>query len=87
MLLLTAHPGPLAESLGGVESLVNHPETAQYVEDSTPLVTRPEPIITLGGGVTTRMAEQRQVLRDRVISLPKRWQSFTPMLSSTERFL
>ncbi|MBA5867287.1 MAG: TraM recognition domain-containing protein [Nitrospira sp. CR1.3] len=53
--------------------LVNHPETAQYVEDSTPLVTRPEPIITLGGGVTMRMAEQRQVLRDRVMSLPKRW--------------
>lgn len=53
--------------------LLNHPETAQYVEDSTPLVTRPEPIITLGGGVTMRMVEQRQVLRDRVMSLSKRW--------------
>ncbi|CAE6734417.1 type IV secretory system conjugative DNA transfer family protein [Nitrospira defluvii] len=53
--------------------LLNHPETAQYVEDSTPLVTRDEPMIEVGGRVMMKLTARRQVLRDRVMSLPKRW--------------
>lgn len=52
---------------------VNHAETAQHVEDSSPLVQRPEPIISVAGHVTLRMSDQRLVLRDRVMHLMSRW--------------
>lgn len=52
---------------------VNHADTAQHVEDSSPLVQRPEPIISVAGSVTLRLSDQRLVLRDRVMHLMPRW--------------
>ena len=51
---------------------VNHAETAQSVEDASPLVQRPRSVVSVQGNVTLHLNEERLVLRDRVLHLPKR---------------
>lgn len=52
---------------------VNHPETCQYVEDSSPLVERQDAVVSAAGSVTIRYVDERLVLRHRVMDLSKRW--------------
>lgn len=52
---------------------VNHPDTCQYVEDSSPLVVREDAVVSAAGSVTIRYVDERLVLRHRVMDLPKRW--------------
>lgn len=52
---------------------VNHPDTCQYVEDSSPLVQRVDPVVSAAGSVTIRYVDERLVLRHRVMDLPQRW--------------
>jgi hypothetical protein len=52
--------------------LVNHPETARYVEESSPLIKRFAPILSFGGGISVREMEENQVLSHKVLTLPKR---------------
>lgn len=53
--------------------LVNHPETAQHIEATSPLRDRYEPVMQLGGDVTIRTVEGPAIRADRVLRLPKRW--------------
>jgi len=51
---------------------VNHPETAQYVEKSTPIVRKFSPILSFGGGISVREIEEPMVRADRVLRLKPR---------------
>lgn len=51
---------------------LNHPETAQHVEDRSPIVDRQEAVIGLGASVTMRGMKTRQIQQDRVIGLENR---------------
>lgn len=53
--------------------LVNHPETAQHIEATSPLRHRYEPVLQMGGDVTIRTVEGPAIRADRVLRLPKRW--------------
>lgn len=53
--------------------LVNHPETAQHIEATSPLRHRYEPVFTMGGDITIRTTEGPAIRADRVLRLPKRW--------------
>lgn len=55
-----------------VYMLVNHPDTAMYVEDSSPSVKIYQPILSFGGGISVRETEVKQVLAAQVLQLPKR---------------
>jgi len=52
--------------------LVNHPQTAQHVEDMSPIVQKYQPILSFGGGISVREVEEKQILANKVLSLPKR---------------
>lgn len=55
---------------------VNHEKTSKFVEESTPLKNLQQPILSLSGGkmgVSLREVEERLVLKERVVSLPRRW--------------
>lgn len=52
--------------------LVNHPETARHIEDSSPLVTKHQAYLSFGGGITIRQAEEKQIPAFRVMQLRKR---------------
>lgn len=52
--------------------LVNHPETAQYVEDSFPEVKRYNPILGFGRDITVRENFRKLVTADNVLQLPPR---------------
>lgn len=52
---------------------VNHAETCQYVEDSSPLVEKQDPVVSAAGAVTIRYVDERLVLRHRVSELEHRW--------------
>lgn len=52
--------------------LVNNPDTAKYVEDSSPDIKKFQPMIAFGGGVTLRETEAKQILASNVMQLPKR---------------
>jgi type IV secretory pathway TraG/TraD family ATPase VirD4 len=52
--------------------LLNHPETAQLVEDAAPRVTRRDSVIVLGGGLTGRLIEVPLIRSADVLQLPKR---------------
>jgi len=56
-----------------VYMLVNHPQTAKYVEDSAPVRRKYQPILSFGGGISVREMEERQVLASQVLQLPKRY--------------
>lgn len=51
---------------------VNHPETAQHVEDTSPLVTVNQPLLNLGGGITIRPTKDKMVPAHRVLKLAAR---------------
>lgn len=55
-----------------VYMLVNHPDTARFVEESSPRVKRFQPILSFGGGITVREIEENQILSQNVLQLPKR---------------
>lgn len=52
--------------------LVNHPETAQYVEDSSPEVKVYSPILSFGGGITIKEVKERRIKAFKVMELDKR---------------
>lgn len=52
--------------------LVNHPETAQYIEDSSPTIRKYQPILSFGGGISVREIEDKQILAYKVLQLQKR---------------
>lgn len=52
--------------------LVNHPETAMYVEESSPNIKKFQPMISFGGSVTLRETDTKQILAGSVLQLPKR---------------
>ncbi len=52
--------------------LVNHPETAQYMEDSAKTVKKQQMIVNMGTGASMRELEEKQVLAEKVLRLPKR---------------
>lgn len=52
---------------------LNHPETAQHVQETSPWLNRQESVIGLGSGVTFRGMKTRMVQQDKVITLPDRW--------------
>lgn len=56
-----------------VYMLVNHPDTAQYVEDSSPNIQKYQPILSFGGGISVREIEDKQILAASVLQLPKRY--------------
>ncbi|MEW6545034.1 MAG: TraM recognition domain-containing protein [Nitrospirota bacterium] len=56
-----------------VYMLVNHPDTAKYVEQSSPQVKRRKGVVALGGGVTSQSTEVPQIQAFQVLQLPKRW--------------
>ena len=51
---------------------VNHPDTAAFVMDTSPIVDRQEAVIGLGARVTMRGVKMRQVQQEKVLELPKR---------------
>ena len=51
---------------------VNHPDTAQLVEDSSPLKKTYQPILSFGGGISMRGLEEKQILASQVLQLPQR---------------
>lgn len=51
---------------------LNHPETAQHVEERSPFVDRQESVIGLGSSVTMRGMKIRQIQQDKVIQLENR---------------
>lgn len=52
--------------------LVNHPETAQYIEDSFPLIRKYSPMLSFGRDITTREIYRKLVTADQVLQLPPR---------------
>ena len=52
--------------------LVNHPETARFIELSSPKVKKFQPILSFGGGITVREMEENRILAQNVLRLPKR---------------
>lgn len=52
--------------------LVNHPETALFVEDSFPMVKRYEPLLGFGRDITVRENLKKLVIKEQVMMLPKR---------------
>ena len=55
-----------------VYMLVNHPETAQFMEDSSPTIKKYQPILSFGGGISVREIEDKQILAPNVLQLEKR---------------
>ncbi len=55
-----------------VYMLVNHPETARFIEESSPKVKKFQPILSFGGGITVREVEENQILLQNILQLPKR---------------
>ena len=51
---------------------VNHPETAQYVEESTPVVRKFSPILSFGGGISVREIEEPMIRADQILRLKPR---------------
>jgi type IV secretory pathway TraG/TraD family ATPase VirD4 len=52
--------------------LMNHPDSAQYVEDSSPIVKRYQPMLSFGGGISVREIDERQLQAYCVLQLEKR---------------
>ena len=52
--------------------LVNHPETAQYVEDSSPEIKTYSPLLSFGGGITIKEVKERRIKAFKVMELNKR---------------
>ena len=55
-----------------VYMLVNHPETAKFIELSSPIRKKFQPYLSFGGGITVREVEENQILSENVLQLPKR---------------
>jgi len=52
--------------------LINHPETAQYVEDTSPMVKKFDSLLSFNSGITLKEKEEKQILAPQVLQLPKR---------------
>ncbi|HOL44395.1 MAG TPA: TraM recognition domain-containing protein [Methanothrix sp.] len=55
-----------------VYMLVNHPDTARYIEESSPMMRKYQPILSFGGGISVREMEERSIQAPYVMQLPKR---------------
>lgn len=55
-----------------VYMLVNHPDTAAYIESSSPSIKKYQPILSFGGGISVREIEEKQILAYKVLQLKKR---------------
>lgn len=55
-----------------VYMLVNHPETARFIELSSPKIKKFQPVLSFGGGITVREVEDSRILAQNVMRLPKR---------------
>ena len=55
-----------------VYMLVNHPETAKFIELSSPKVKKFQPVLSFGGGITVREMEENRITAQNVLRLPKR---------------
>ena len=51
---------------------VNHPETAEYMENTSPPVKLFSPVLSFGGGISVREKEEKMIMGHRVIQLEKR---------------
>jgi hypothetical protein len=52
--------------------LVNHPDTAKFVELTAPVKKVYQPILAFGGGISVREAQESMVMANQVLQLPKR---------------
>ena len=52
--------------------LVNHPDTAQHMEDASPTIRKYQSILSFGGGMSLREVEEKQIKASKVLQLPKR---------------
>ena len=52
---------------------LNHPETAEHVMETSPIVDRQEPVMSLGASPTFRGIKMRQIQQHKVIDLDNRW--------------
>lgn len=52
--------------------LVNHPETAKFIEESSPKVKKFQPVLSFGGGITVKEYEENLITIPNVLRLPKR---------------
>lgn len=52
--------------------LVNHPETAQYIESSFPEIKKYSPILSFGRDITTKESYKKLVTADQILQLPPR---------------
>jgi len=52
--------------------LVNHPETAKFVEDASPPTRKYNPILSVGGGISIREVEDKMICVHNVLELQKR---------------
>jgi type IV secretory pathway TraG/TraD family ATPase VirD4 len=55
-----------------VYMLVNHPETAKFIEQSSPKVKKFQPVLSFGGGITVREMEENRITAQNILRLPKR---------------
>lgn len=52
--------------------LVNHPDTARFIEEASPKIKKFQPVLSFGGGITVKEIEESQILATNVLQLPKR---------------
>jgi len=52
--------------------LINHPDTAKFVELSAPTKKKYQPVLSFGGGISVRENEESTIQAERVLRLPKR---------------
>lgn len=55
-----------------VYMLVNHPETAKFIESSSPRIKKFQPVLSFGGGISVKEIEENLILAQNVMRLPKR---------------
>ncbi len=55
-----------------VYMLVNHPDTAKFIEEASPKIKKFQPVLSFGGGITVKEVEESQILATNVLQLPKR---------------
>jgi len=71
--LFTKGGGSIIDNINTwVFMLVNHPDTAKFVELTAPIKRKYQPILSFGGGISVRESEESFVRAERVLQLPKR---------------
>ncbi len=52
--------------------LINHPDTAKFVEHTSPVRKKYQPVLSFGGGISVRETDESMIRADKVLQLPKR---------------